>query len=400
MGSRPPPPSRAAWGRGGGGALLPGQVLGEGEGARGTRRLCPAVSLHPGAELGIPPPRRDGRSGGSAEPERSGAGWRRGSPLPGGWGLPPRGFSFFFPLHFFSSRFYLEAAPGRPRRNVTQPARRVRTEGEGAAPRPRSAPRAQRPAPRRPARPGRSPPGPRAGCEESLQPTARPAPLGLRGSLPAPALGLARDDTATMNKLYIGNLNESVTPADLEKVFAEHKISYSGPFLVKSGYAFVDCPDEHWAMKAIETFSGKRAATSPGRARRGPGTGGPACSRWPPAPLPSAAPRGAGLGLPTPHRSPLRPQKHPGPPRPSSSPTRGSPFLHPPRRGGCPGWLRRERWFSGRQDDPVVGIISTPSPSQAAWTVPQLGHPQFPFLGRRPFRLSHRPLDLPAFRGD
>ncbi|XP_077019174.1 insulin-like growth factor 2 mRNA-binding protein 1 isoform X3 [Tamandua tetradactyla] len=60
-----------------------------------------------------------------------------------------------------------------------------------------------------------------------------------------------------MNKLYIGNLNESVTSADLEKVFAEHKISYSGQFLVKSGYAFVDCPDEHWAMKAIETFSGK-----------------------------------------------------------------------------------------------------------------------------------------------
>ncbi|KAM9520732.1 insulin-like growth factor 2 mRNA-binding protein 1 [Guaruba guarouba] len=60
-----------------------------------------------------------------------------------------------------------------------------------------------------------------------------------------------------MNKLYIGNLNESVTPADLEKVFTEHKISFSGPFLVKSGYAFVDCPDEQWAMKAIETFSGK-----------------------------------------------------------------------------------------------------------------------------------------------
>ncbi|XP_062451607.1 insulin-like growth factor 2 mRNA-binding protein 1 isoform X2 [Rhea pennata] len=60
-----------------------------------------------------------------------------------------------------------------------------------------------------------------------------------------------------MNKLYIGNLNESVTPADLEKVFTEHKISFSGQFLVKSGYAFVDCPDEQWAMKAIETFSGK-----------------------------------------------------------------------------------------------------------------------------------------------
>uniref|UniRef100_A0A8C9FRE1 RRM domain-containing protein n=1 Tax=Pavo cristatus TaxID=9049 RepID=A0A8C9FRE1_PAVCR len=61
-----------------------------------------------------------------------------------------------------------------------------------------------------------------------------------------------------MNKLYIGNLNESVTPADLEKVFNDHKISFSGQFLVKSGYAFVDCPDEQWAMKAIETFSGKR----------------------------------------------------------------------------------------------------------------------------------------------
>ncbi|XP_074413983.1 insulin-like growth factor 2 mRNA-binding protein 1 [Zonotrichia albicollis] len=60
-----------------------------------------------------------------------------------------------------------------------------------------------------------------------------------------------------MNKLYIGNLPEGVTAAELEKVFAEHQISFSGPFLVKSGYAFVDCPDEQWAMKAIETFSGK-----------------------------------------------------------------------------------------------------------------------------------------------
>ncbi|XP_038610129.1 insulin-like growth factor 2 mRNA-binding protein 1 isoform X1 [Tachyglossus aculeatus] len=60
-----------------------------------------------------------------------------------------------------------------------------------------------------------------------------------------------------MNKLYIGNLNEGVTPGDLERVFADHKIAYSGQFLVKSGYAFVDCPNEQWAMRAIETFSGK-----------------------------------------------------------------------------------------------------------------------------------------------
>ncbi|XP_054614827.1 insulin-like growth factor 2 mRNA-binding protein 1 isoform X1 [Dunckerocampus dactyliophorus] len=60
-----------------------------------------------------------------------------------------------------------------------------------------------------------------------------------------------------MHKLYIGNLVDSVTAEDLGKTFDEHKIPYSGHFLMKTGYAFVDCPDDHWAMKAIETFSGK-----------------------------------------------------------------------------------------------------------------------------------------------
>nr|XP_033773340.1 insulin-like growth factor 2 mRNA-binding protein 1 isoform X1 [Geotrypetes seraphini]XP_033773341.1 insulin-like growth factor 2 mRNA-binding protein 1 isoform X1 [Geotrypetes seraphini] len=60
-----------------------------------------------------------------------------------------------------------------------------------------------------------------------------------------------------MNKLYIGNLSEKVTAADLEKLFNEEQIPFSGHFLLKGGYAFVDCPDEDWAMKAIESFSGK-----------------------------------------------------------------------------------------------------------------------------------------------
>ncbi|KAI9515020.1 Insulin-like growth factor 2 mRNA-binding protein 1 [Dissostichus eleginoides] len=58
-----------------------------------------------------------------------------------------------------------------------------------------------------------------------------------------------------MHKLYIGNLSDSVTAEDLGKTFDEHKIPYSGQFLMKTGYAFVDCPDDQWAMKAIETFS-------------------------------------------------------------------------------------------------------------------------------------------------
>jgi len=60
-----------------------------------------------------------------------------------------------------------------------------------------------------------------------------------------------------MHKLYIGNLSDSVTAEDLGKTFDEHKIPYSGQFLMKTGYAFVDCPDDQWAMKAIETFSGE-----------------------------------------------------------------------------------------------------------------------------------------------
>ncbi|XP_024920221.1 insulin-like growth factor 2 mRNA-binding protein 1 isoform X2 [Cynoglossus semilaevis] len=60
-----------------------------------------------------------------------------------------------------------------------------------------------------------------------------------------------------MNKLYIGNLSDSVTAEDLAKTFEEHKIKYNAPFLMKTGYAFVDCPDDQWALKAIETLSGK-----------------------------------------------------------------------------------------------------------------------------------------------
>ncbi|XP_067825291.1 insulin-like growth factor 2 mRNA-binding protein 1 isoform X2 [Heptranchias perlo] len=60
-----------------------------------------------------------------------------------------------------------------------------------------------------------------------------------------------------MNKLYIGNLSESVTVPELETVFNDWKIPFTGQFLLKTGYAFVDCPDENWAMKAIDTLSGK-----------------------------------------------------------------------------------------------------------------------------------------------
>ncbi|XP_035248641.1 insulin-like growth factor 2 mRNA-binding protein 3 isoform X2 [Anguilla anguilla] len=60
-----------------------------------------------------------------------------------------------------------------------------------------------------------------------------------------------------MNKLYIGNLSEEASSVELESIFEEWKIPISSPFLVKTGYAFVDCPDEKCAMKAIDALSGK-----------------------------------------------------------------------------------------------------------------------------------------------
>ncbi|XP_074888329.1 insulin-like growth factor 2 mRNA-binding protein 2 isoform X4 [Buteo buteo] len=60
-----------------------------------------------------------------------------------------------------------------------------------------------------------------------------------------------------MNKLYIGNLSPAVTADDLKQLFGERKLPLAGQVLLKSGYAFVDYPDQNWAIRAIETLSGK-----------------------------------------------------------------------------------------------------------------------------------------------
>lgn len=61
-----------------------------------------------------------------------------------------------------------------------------------------------------------------------------------------------------MNKLYIGNVSAEASEEDFETIFEQWKIPHSGPFLVKTGYAFVDCPDEKAAMKAIDVLSGEK----------------------------------------------------------------------------------------------------------------------------------------------
>ncbi|XP_061412904.1 insulin-like growth factor 2 mRNA-binding protein 3-B isoform X2 [Lethenteron reissneri] len=61
-----------------------------------------------------------------------------------------------------------------------------------------------------------------------------------------------------MNKLYIGNVSESAAACDLESLFSERQLPWLGHFVLKAGgFAFVDCPDETGALRAIETLSGK-----------------------------------------------------------------------------------------------------------------------------------------------
>ncbi|XP_012495559.1 PREDICTED: insulin-like growth factor 2 mRNA-binding protein 2 isoform X3 [Propithecus coquereli] len=60
-----------------------------------------------------------------------------------------------------------------------------------------------------------------------------------------------------MNKLYIGNLSPAVTADDLRQLFGDRKLPLAGQVLLKSSYAFVDYPDQNWAIRAIETLSGK-----------------------------------------------------------------------------------------------------------------------------------------------
>lgn len=60
-----------------------------------------------------------------------------------------------------------------------------------------------------------------------------------------------------MNKLYVGNLSPSVTVEDLKQCFEENNLPGPDQVLLKSGYAFVDFPDQNAAIKAIDSLSGK-----------------------------------------------------------------------------------------------------------------------------------------------
>lgn len=61
----------------------------------------------------------------------------------------------------------------------------------------------------------------------------------------------------TMSKLYIGNLPLETNENTLRQLFLEHNLSCTNILVKRGGYAFVDCPDQSSADKAIDKLNGK-----------------------------------------------------------------------------------------------------------------------------------------------
>lgn len=61
-----------------------------------------------------------------------------------------------------------------------------------------------------------------------------------------------------MNSVFVGDVSDSATAAQLEKLFAIENIQViSIHYTAGSGYALVDCPDQNAADHAIEVLNGE-----------------------------------------------------------------------------------------------------------------------------------------------
>jgi RNA recognition motif-containing protein len=61
----------------------------------------------------------------------------------------------------------------------------------------------------------------------------------------------------TMSKLYIGNLPSETNENALRQLFLDQNLSCTNILVKRGGYAFVDCPDQSSADKAIDKLNGK-----------------------------------------------------------------------------------------------------------------------------------------------
>lgn len=61
----------------------------------------------------------------------------------------------------------------------------------------------------------------------------------------------------TMSKLYIGNLPVDTNENSLRQLFFEQNLPCLNILVKRGGYAFVDCPDQSSADKAIDKLNGE-----------------------------------------------------------------------------------------------------------------------------------------------
>lgn len=138
-----------------------------------------------------------------------------------------------------------------------------------------------------------------------------------------------------MNKLYIGNLSPAVTADDLRQLFGDRKLPLAGQVLLKSGYAFVDYPDQNWAIRAIETLSGEQSPLPPPPASPSSGRDGARREAEPGGRRPAGAPAPA-HSLPRTRPSTLATGPLPGRPAPLPPPLRIPPLPSQPQPWGDP----------------------------------------------------------------
>lgn len=60
-----------------------------------------------------------------------------------------------------------------------------------------------------------------------------------------------------MSKLYIGNLPQDAGEAALRQLLEDSSVACGAILVKRGGYAFVDCPDQSAADKAIDKLNGE-----------------------------------------------------------------------------------------------------------------------------------------------
>lgn len=71
------------------------------------------------------------------------------------------------------------------------------------------------------------------------------------------AMSVTKIPPITMSKLYVGNLPMEANEGSLRQLFADQNLSCTNILIKRGGYAFVDCPDQSSADKAIDKLNGK-----------------------------------------------------------------------------------------------------------------------------------------------